>query len=93
MMRWFTANPEKHDFLVVQDLRPFGYRIESSHRTLTQARRACRHTRYLKVETREWVKRESERYKDPEEFMLACHAIAGMKSDVFRRFSQSVDDR
>lgn len=80
------------DFLVVQDLRPFGYRVEGSYRTRCRAEAACRYSRYLKVETREFVEGENTRLRDHDEFKAALMATRDLdRCDVpFRRYSQSL---
>lgn len=90
-MKWFTAREEKHNYLVVQDMRPFGYRIISSHRTLTGARLAAMGSSYRKVETREWVEREEKRLEDHDQFMATLNLTVALdkKGVPYRNYSQS----
>lgn len=70
----------KPPYLVVQDLRPFGYRIMSAHHSLRRARIVASRSRHLKVETREWVEAEHTRLMDNETFMRSCEYVAELNA-------------
>lgn len=53
---------------VVQDMRPFGYRIESTHRTHRVAKKRVRWSRYRFVMPVAEARAYNERTKDPVEF-------------------------
>lgn len=53
---------------VAQDLRPFGYRIVSTHRSRAAAERASRVSRYLVAYPVDFVRAENKRLTDQDEF-------------------------
>jgi hypothetical protein len=53
---------------VVQDLRPFGYRIECTHRTYRAAKRCVAWSRYLSVMPLAEAREYNTRTEDIEEF-------------------------
>jgi hypothetical protein len=67
-------NENRKPWAVVQDLRPFGYRIECTHRTYRAARRCVAWSRYLSVmplaEAREYNARTADRAEFDKELAL-----------------------
>lgn len=63
------GKPKKNKpWAVVQDLRPFGYRVECTHRTQRAARRCVAWSRYLSVMSTDEVRAYNKRTEDPIEF-------------------------
>lgn len=53
---------------VVQELLPFGYRIDSTHRWKWTAQQKARISQYLQVRPLAWVRAENLRLGEPAEF-------------------------
>lgn len=71
MRFWKKRQPaEIEEWAVVQDLHPFGYRIESVHPSQAKAMKELnsRRSRYLTVEPLAFVKAENERLVNMDEF-------------------------
>jgi hypothetical protein len=59
---------------VVQDLRPFGFRIDSVYRSKRRAERVARPHRLLTVMPVDEVRAHNRRLNDPSEFEKELHA-------------------
>jgi hypothetical protein len=60
--------PRTRTWAVVQDLRPFGYRIESKHWSRSRAERRARFNRFLEVKPVADVLAYNARVEDIDEF-------------------------
>lgn len=87
------TDPRKK-WAVVQELLPFGYRIDSTYRWKWRAYRKAAWSRYLEVHPLEWVKAENLRLGEPAQFdrELARYGHARrVKTGDHRLFTDIID--
>lgn len=69
----------KARWVVVQDMRPFGFRIEGRYRTKWCARCKAAGSSYWEVRSLTYVERETRRLSDPYEFDREVRCYASMR--------------
>jgi len=68
-----TNDSKAVEWAVVQELLPFGYRIEKICGSREEAEREARTSPYLTARPLEWVRAENERLSQPAEFTRELH--------------------